>query len=58
MAQSIPKTTKQWSIIGQDGFDSLKYTEQPVPDLGDNQVLVKSTSSAFQEPMPLFPNSN
>lgn len=54
MAQSIPKTTKQWNITGLDGFDSLKYTEQPVPDLGDNQVLVKSKFPTFQETMPLF----
>lgn len=54
MAQSIPKTTKQWNIIGQDGFDSLKYTEQPVPELGDNQVLVKSKSPTFLETIPLF----
>jgi hypothetical protein len=54
MAQSIPKTTKQWNIIGQDGFDSLKYTEQPVPELGDNQVLVKSKSPTFPETIPLF----
>lgn len=45
MAQSVPKTTKQWNIIGLDGFDSLAYSEQPVPELGDNQVMVKSTSS-------------
>jgi hypothetical protein len=52
MAQSIPKTTKQWNIIGQDGFDSLKYTEQPVPKLGDNQVLVKSKRPTFLETIP------
>lgn len=48
MAQSIPKSTKQWNVIGQDGFDSLKYTEQPVPELGDSQVLVKSEPPTFR----------
>ncbi|KAH8901089.1 putative alcohol dehydrogenase [Thozetella sp. PMI_491] len=37
----IPKSTKQWNVVGYEGLDSLKYTEQPVPELGDNQVLVK-----------------
>ncbi|KAL1956440.1 hypothetical protein VTO42DRAFT_7327 [Malbranchea cinnamomea] len=41
MAESIPKTTKQWNVVGYNGFDSLKFSEQPVPELGDNQVLVK-----------------
>jgi hypothetical protein len=44
MAQTIPHTTKQWNVTGQDGFDSLQYTEQPVPQLGDNQILVKRKS--------------
>ncbi|KAH8701809.1 putative alcohol dehydrogenase [Talaromyces proteolyticus] len=39
--QSIPKITKQWIVDGQNGLDSLKYTEGPIPDLGDTQVLVK-----------------
>ena len=41
MSQSIPKTVKQWNVVGKDGFDSLKLSEQPLADLGDNQVLVK-----------------
>ncbi|CAM1505184.1 Fc.00g108210.m01.CDS01 [Cosmosporella sp. VM-42] len=41
MSQSIPQTVKQWNVVGKDGFDSLKLTEQPLPELGDNQVLVK-----------------
>lgn len=42
MEQSIPKTSKQWSLAGQNGFESLKFTEEPVPELDDNHVLVKS----------------
>lgn len=38
----IPKTTKQWTVTGQNGFDSLKFSEESIPELGDNQVLVKS----------------
>ncbi|KAI0384082.1 zinc-binding dehydrogenase [Hypomontagnella monticulosa] len=41
MAQSIPQTARQWNVVGHDGVDALKFTEQPVPQLGDNQVLVK-----------------
>lgn len=50
MAQSIPKTVKQWNVAGKDGFESLKFSEQPVPELGDSQVLVKSE---FQSPTML-----
>jgi hypothetical protein len=42
MAQPIPKTSKQWSVVQQNGFDGLHYSEQPIPELGDSQVLVKS----------------
>ncbi len=36
-----PSTTKQWSIVGQDGFDSLKFEEKAeIPNLGDHDVLV------------------
>lgn len=42
MSQSIPKTVKQWNVASQDGFGGLKLSEQPVPELGDGQVLVKS----------------
>ncbi|KAL7620414.1 hypothetical protein AAE478_009409 [Parahypoxylon ruwenzoriense] len=41
MAQSVPVTAKQWSVVGEDGPNSLKYTEEPVPHVGDNQVLVR-----------------
>jgi hypothetical protein len=43
MSQAIPRTVKQWTVIGQDGLDSLKFTEEElVSTLDDNQVLVKS----------------
>ena len=36
-----PSTTKQWSIVGKDGFDSLKFEERAeIPSLGDHDVLV------------------
>lgn len=38
----IPATSKQWIVTGTDGYDCLKYTEKPVPALGDNEVLVRS----------------
>lgn len=40
---TIPKTTKQWKVTGYDGLESLQFMEEPVPELGDDQVLVKST---------------
>ncbi|KAK6949267.1 hypothetical protein Daesc_009341 [Daldinia eschscholtzii] len=39
MAQSIPKTTKQWNVVGYNGIESLKFSEPPVPELGDTEVL-------------------
>lgn len=42
MAQDIPKTTKQWHVTGNEGFDSLKFDEVPTQEVGDGQVLVKS----------------
>jgi len=39
---SLPKTTKAWTVQGENGFDSLSFDKQaPVPELGDNDVLVK-----------------
>lgn len=41
-SSAIPKTTKAWTIEGQDGFESLKLNnEAPIPALSDNEVLVK-----------------
>ena len=39
------KTAKQWSVAGKEGFSSLKYSEKPVPELGDSEVLVQSESN-------------
>jgi hypothetical protein len=37
-----PSTTKQWTVEGKEGFDSLKFNEKaPVPEIGDKDVLVK-----------------
>jgi NADPH:quinone reductase-like Zn-dependent oxidoreductase len=36
------KTTRQWTIQDQNGFDDLKFNPSaPVPKLGDHDVLVK-----------------
>ncbi|KAI8631641.1 putative alcohol dehydrogenase [Xylariaceae sp. FL1651] len=37
----IPKTTRQLNVVGTNGVASLKLSERAVPELGDNQVLVK-----------------
>lgn len=36
------KTTKEWRVVGYNGFDSLEFSEAPVPEFGDHEVLVKS----------------
>ncbi|KAI1123416.1 putative alcohol dehydrogenase [Nemania abortiva] len=41
MTNSIPNTTSQWNVVGGDGPASLSLSEQRVPELGDNEVLVK-----------------
>ena len=36
-----PSTTKQWTVEGKTGFDSLKFNEKAeIPTLGDHDVLV------------------
>ncbi|KAL8830776.1 MAG: hypothetical protein Q9170_005581 [Blastenia crenularia] len=36
-----PSTTKQWTVVGKTGFDSLKFDEKAqIPQLGDHDVLV------------------
>lgn len=36
-----PTVTKQWTIQGQNGFDSLHFNEKAeIPKLGENEVLV------------------
>ncbi|KAI0483415.1 putative alcohol dehydrogenase [Xylaria cf. heliscus] len=47
MTESIPKTTSQWNVVGTDGLASLKRSEQSVPELGDNQVLVKLQAASL-----------
>ncbi|KAH8902217.1 NAD(P)-binding protein [Coniochaeta sp. PMI_546] len=41
MAEPLQINSKQWTVTGENGIDSLEYVEQPLPDLGDNEVLVK-----------------
>lgn len=39
---AVPKTTAAWTVSALDGFDSLKLDrEVPIPELSDNEVLVK-----------------
>ncbi|PGH01998.1 hypothetical protein GX51_04930 [Blastomyces parvus] len=66
MAQQIPKTAKQWILTSQNGFGSLKFTEEPVPQLEDHEVLVKLQGAALNArdliiahgiyPIPIRPN--
>lgn len=42
---SIPASVKQWTVKGTKGLDSLVLVGAPVPEIGDNQVLVKSIPS-------------
>ncbi|OTB19502.1 hypothetical protein K445DRAFT_373217 [Daldinia sp. EC12] len=41
MAQLIPKTTRQWNVVGYNGIESLTFSKPPVPELGDTEVLVR-----------------
>ncbi len=37
----VPSTTKQWTVTGKNGFDSLSFNEKAeIPQLGDHDVLV------------------
>ncbi|KAH7068905.1 alcohol dehydrogenase [Paraphoma chrysanthemicola] len=37
-----PTTTKQWTVQGKDGFESLKFNEKAqIPEIGEKDVLVK-----------------
>jgi hypothetical protein len=51
--QQLPTITKQWTVDGFDGVDSLSYSEQPIPELADNQVLVKREFPTYS----LFPSA-
>lgn len=38
----MPSTQKQWTVAELNGFDGLKLaTDAPVPQVGENDVLVK-----------------
>lgn len=38
----MPSTQKQWTVAELTGFDGLKLaTDAPVPQIGENDVLVK-----------------
>lgn len=42
MDEQIPKTARLWRLSGWTGLDCLKFSEEPVPELGDHEVLVQS----------------
>ena len=40
-----PSTTKSWVMSGTDkGFDGLKLQDAKLPGLGENEVLVSSST--------------
>ncbi|KAM0580667.1 hypothetical protein ACHAP6_009247 [Verticillium nonalfalfae] len=41
MTAAFPRTIRQWSISGTSGLDSLNFSEVPLPEYGETQVLVK-----------------
>lgn len=57
MTEEVPKTIKVWRVTGYDGLDSLKYNEEPVPEIGDSQVLVKSKSTPNEDYWEAVANS-
>ncbi|KAF2854072.1 NAD(P)-binding protein [Plenodomus tracheiphilus IPT5] len=43
-----PSTTKQWTVEGKSGFDSLKLNESAsIPKIGDKDVLVKINGASL-----------
>ncbi|GKT49797.1 zinc-type alcohol dehydrogenase-like protein [Colletotrichum spaethianum] len=49
MAPSIPSSIKQWNVVGQEGFQSLEFSERELPEIGDSQVLVKWATLNFRD---------
>ncbi|PTB65013.1 NAD(P)-binding protein [Trichoderma citrinoviride] len=47
MSHVIPKFVKQWNVIKGEGFDSLQYSEQPLPEIGDSHVLVRLEAASL-----------
>ncbi|KAM0259852.1 hypothetical protein ACHAQJ_003096 [Trichoderma viride] len=43
----IPQTVKQWNVASFNGFEGLKFSEQPLPEVGDSQVLVKLEAASL-----------
>ncbi|KAL8736866.1 MAG: hypothetical protein Q9181_002257 [Wetmoreana brouardii] len=44
----LPTATKQWTLEGQSGFDSLRFnTSAPIPHLGERDVLVRFHSASL-----------
>ncbi|PYH48171.1 zinc-dependent alcohol dehydrogenase family protein [Aspergillus saccharolyticus JOP 1030-1] len=41
MSTNAPAMAQQWSVMGQNGIESLVYSQVPWPTLGDNEVLVQ-----------------
>ncbi|KAK1249778.1 hypothetical protein MKX08_009781 [Trichoderma sp. CBMAI-0020] len=48
MACEQPKTVKQWNVEGFGGFDGLKFSEQPLPELGDVKFYGGSKVAALK----------
>ncbi|PTB46141.1 hypothetical protein M441DRAFT_444695 [Trichoderma asperellum CBS 433.97] len=46
-SEHIPKTVKQWNVGKFGGFDGLMFSEQPLPELSDNEVLVKLEAASL-----------
>ena len=43
-----PTTTKQWVVSRNDkGFDGLELSEVQIPEVGENEVLVKLNAAAL-----------
>ncbi|KAL7792453.1 hypothetical protein V8C37DRAFT_380357 [Trichoderma ceciliae] len=43
----IPQTVKQWNVAAFTGFDGLEFSERPLPEVGDSQVLVKLEAASL-----------
>jgi NADPH:quinone reductase-like Zn-dependent oxidoreductase len=44
---SFPKTTESWTVEDKGSFDALKLKEVTIPELSDNEVLVKMHAASL-----------
>lgn len=54
MVQAIPEISRQWKVVGENGLDSLQFSDEKSPEVGDSQVLVKSWCNTLSLIAPMY----